>query len=173
MTEELVYGKWLEKAEEFKQKYYGMHWIGMVLWAFGFAAGIIFLNQSLAVSASIGFLPFFICYLCSFGYYDKWKECELKFRKHIPFIDIKKMNVLIASLEFKPGTVVCNYVRHDGYMETVTLPADKIKICRADDDVDTLQFQKDVNNYSHEESWVFIKICLTAKSQQKLMALTA
>ena len=169
-SEELVYGKWLEIADEQKQKFFGLQWVGMVLFGMCFA-GSIMLQQSLVLSACIGFFPLFFCFLASFGYYDQWKECEFNYKIRVPYIEMVKKNVLIASLSFEPGTVICTYVNFDGSPSRIILPADRVQICKSDDGVDALQFQKDINNYTHEEDWAYIRLCLKPSTQQKLVAL--
>ena len=171
MSEEIIYGKWLEIADEQKQKFFGLQWVGMVLFAVCFAGCLLILNQTLILSACVGFFPLFFCFLASFGYYDQWKECEYKYKIHMPYMEMIKKDVLIAALTFEPGTVICTYMTHVGQFVQIALPADQIQICRTEDDEDVLQFQKDINNYTHEEKCAYIRLCLKPSTQQKLVAL--
>lgn len=171
MHNELTYDAWMTEGNKYKQKYYMLQSIGLMLWAAGCAYVVMGLKLSILAGLMIGFIPYFVFYLAGMAMYEKWQNCEDKYNHHVPFIDVKKMNVPLAALEFEPETVTAHYMQFDGTMQSIALPANKIEMLPAEDDLDSMQLRKDTNNFNNTEEWVYIRIYLTPKMQKKMLSL--
>lgn len=169
---ELTYDAWLTQGNKYKQKYYLFQSIALMVWAATTAVCVMGMHYGILASLMLGFLPYFVFYLVSLSFYEKWQNCEDKYNHHVPFIDVKKLNVLLTALEFQPGEVIAHYMKYDGRVESMSLPADKVQILPAEEDCDSMQLRKDFNNFTQKEEWKYIRIYLTPKMQEKLVALT-
>lgn len=169
--EETLYKPWLIHGDHFKKLYQNILNYGLL------ASGLLFLvcykDAHLSLSNSIGLmlLPLIVVLTVSYSYRDKWKDCELKYRRHVPFVDVRKMNVPLASMEFKPGEMEIVYIRRDGALCSFSVPSEKCRVLPSEDDGCYVQTRLEVDNFHETSAWVYCNIYLNKDMQTKFLAL--
>lgn len=171
MYNELTYDAWLTEGNKFKHRYYQLQSAGLMTWSAVTALCVMGLKYGVLMSAVIGFVPYFLMYLAAMTYYEKWQNCEDKYNHHIPFVDVRMVNAALAAVEFEDQTVVAHYLTPEGSIAATRIPADKVRLLPAEDELDTVKLRKNYNNFTEKEEWVFAEIYLTPRMQNKLVEL--